>query len=83
MLNQARKAANIPDLTFRMCRTTFTTLFEGDPKDAQAILGHSTVDLTMRVYKKPIAARQRASVEEIDARLSGKVVEMPRREESA
>lgn len=66
--------AEIPDLTFRACRTTFATLYEGDPRDAQAILGHSTVDLTMRIYRKPIAARQQASVEELDARLSPKVI---------
>jgi|SRR5579871_4725958 len=79
MLNRARKAAGIPDLTFRMCRTTFATLYNGDPRDAQDILGHSTLDLTMRVYRKPIAPRQQAGVEELDARLSGKVVKMKKR----
>ena len=38
---------------------------------------------TMRVCQKAIAARQQVSVEELDARLSGKVVEMPRRAETA
>jgi hypothetical protein len=38
---------------------------------------------TMRVYQRAIAARQQASVEELDARLIGKVVEMPRRAETA
>jgi integrase len=70
----ARAAAGIPDLTPRMCRTTFATLFAGDPRDIQDILGHSTVNLTMAVYRKPIAARQLAAAEELDARLSGKVV---------
>jgi len=68
------------DLQFRQCRTTFATLFDGDPKDAQDILGHSTVDITMRVYKKSIAERQKASVEELEARLSRKVVQMPNTE---
>ena len=44
---------------------------------------HGSLDLTMAVYRKPIAARQQAAVEELDARLSGKVVEIRRREESA
>jgi len=68
------------DLTPRMCRTTFATLFQSEPRDLQDFLGHSTVDLTMEVYKKPITMRQRAAVEELEARLSGKVVAMPIRE---
>lgn len=80
MLKDSRTAGGISDLTFRQCRTTFATLYDGDPKDAQSMLGHSNLDLTMRVYKKPIAARQQASVEELDARLSGKIVAMKKRE---
>jgi integrase len=80
MLEATRIAAGIPDLTFRACRTTLTTLCEGDLKEAQTILGHSTVELTMRIYKKPIAERRQASVEELDARLSGKVVSIKKRE---
>jgi hypothetical protein len=53
---------------FRQCRTTFATLYDGDPKDRQAILGHHSEQFTMRVYQKPIAARQQASVEELDSR---------------
>lgn len=83
LLSNARIAAGIPGLTFRQCRTTFATLYEGDPRDRQAIMGHHSAEFTMRVYQKPIAARQKASVEELDARLSRKVVEMPKREESA
>ena len=64
-------------MTFRHCRTTFATLFEGDPRDRQAILGHHSEELTRREYQKPIAARQKASVE---ARYAGKVVTMPVRE---
>jgi len=39
MLRRARSATKIPDLTFRMCRTTLATLFEGDIADVQASLG--------------------------------------------
>jgi hypothetical protein len=61
----------------------FATLYDGDPKDRQAILGHHSEQFTMRVYQKPIAGRQQASVEELDSRLSGKIVEMPKKRESA
>jgi integrase len=77
VLTRARAMAAIPDLTFRACRTTFSTLYDGDPKDLQDTLGHKTVDMTLMVYRKPQAARQKSSVEELDARLSSKVVEMP------
>ena len=79
MLRRARKAAGIPDLTFGMCRTTFATLYRGDPGNVQDMLGHSTVDLPMRVYRKPVVARQIASVEELDVRLSGRVVPFKKR----
>jgi integrase len=81
ILAAARKV--IPDLRYRMTRTTFATLFGGDPSDAQAILGHASVDLTMRVYRKAQAGRQMDALEDWDARLSGKVVTMPRKKESA
>lgn len=69
MRDEARTAANIPDLTFRMCRTTFATLFEGDIKDAQEMLGHHSAAFTLQVYRKPIFARQQRAVEELDSRL--------------
>jgi integrase len=78
-----RTSTKIPDLTPRMCRTTFATLFQGDPRDVQDILGHSTVNLTMEFYRRPIAARQQASVEELEARLTGKVVTLDRGRKSA
>jgi integrase len=53
----AREAASIPDLTFRMCRTTFATLFEGDIRDAQEILGHHSAECTLKHYRKPVTAR--------------------------
>ena len=67
---RARKSAQIPDLTYRMCRTTFTTLFEGDIRDAQEILGHHSPEFTLRVYRKPITERQQAAIEALDKRLN-------------
>jgi integrase len=69
IVSRGRKAASIPDLTFRMCRTTFATLFEGDIRDAQEILGHHSSAFTLQVYRKPISARQQAFVEALDRRL--------------
>lgn len=69
-----RAAALIPDLTPRMCRTTFATLFNGDPRDVQGILGHASVDLTMNIYRHPITERQQESVDEMEARFTGRVV---------
>jgi len=68
MLDRTRKAAAIPGLTFRQCRTTFATLYEGDAKDRQAILGHHSEQFTMAVYQKAIPTRQQESVEELEAR---------------
>lgn len=65
----ARKITGISDLTFRMCRTTFATLFEGDIADAQKILGHHSAAFTLAVYRKAITERQQASVEGLDTRL--------------
>jgi integrase len=79
-MNAGRVAAGVPHLTFRHCRTTFATLYEGDPRDRQAILGHHSEEFTARVYQKPILDRQKASVEGLDARFTGKVVTMPVRE---
>jgi integrase len=80
MLERTRKAAGIPGLTFRQARTTFTTHWQGDLKDAQAILGHHSEQFTRNVYRKAIPARQQASIEELDARLTGRVITMPKRE---
>ena len=82
MLLRVREVTGIQDLDFRRCRTTFATLYDGDPRDLQAILGHSRLDMTMKRYKKPIAVRQKADVEEPEARLSRKVVRMPARDKA-
>ena len=66
MVDRARVAAAIPDLTPRMCRTTFATLFEGDISDAQAILGHHSAAFTLQTYRKPVTARQTEAIEALD-----------------
>ena len=68
----------ISDLTFRMCRTTFATLFEGDEADRSSIMGHSSSALTLAIYRKPIMERRQQSVEELDRRL--KVVPIKKRQ---
>jgi integrase len=70
ILEHARSASKIPDLTFRMCRTTFATLFNGDIKDAQEILGHHSPQFTLATYRKSVSTRAAAGVEEMDKRLS-------------
>jgi integrase len=79
-LKAGRAAAGGLHLTFRHCRTTFATLYEGDPRDRQAILGHHSEEFTRRIYQKPILDRQKASLNALEARFTGKVVTMPVRE---
>jgi integrase len=72
MIDRARAAAGMPDLTFRLCRTTFATLYplvEGDIRDAQAILGHHSPAFTLQTYRKPVTARQTAAIEALDQKL--------------
>ena len=63
------RAVGIPDLTFRMCRTTFATLFDGDEADRSSIMGHTSTKFTLERYRKPIMERRQRSVEELDRRL--------------
>ena len=70
ILRRARQAAGIPDLDFRMCRRTFSTLIEADLKDVQDMLGHHDAALTLAHYKRPIPERQRAAVEALDQKFS-------------
>lgn len=65
----ARGRTLIPDLTFRMCRTTFASLFQGDEADRSSIMGHFETSFTLDVYRKPIMERRQKSVEEMDKRL--------------
>lgn len=68
----------IPDLTFRMCRTTFATLFDGDEADRSSIMGHTDTQFTLERYRKPIMERRQRSVEELDRRL--KVISIKKRQ---
>ena len=63
------RTVGIPDLTFRMCRTTFASLFEGDEADRSSIMGHTSTEFTLARYRKPIQERRQRSVEELDRRL--------------
>jgi integrase len=64
-----RGRALIPDLTFRQCRTTFATLFEGDEADPSGIMGHTSTAFTLARYRKPLQERRQRSIEELDKRL--------------
>lgn len=61
------KTAGIPDLTFQAMRRTFATHFQryGSPKDAQAQLRHSKLEMT-GFYMKEIPGSVRAAVEKMD-----------------
>lgn len=63
------RAVGIPDLTFRMCRTTFATLFEGDEADRTSIMGHFDTAFTLEAYRKPLMERRQKSIEALDSRL--------------
>jgi len=74
---QNRGRALIPDLTFRQCRTTFATLYDGDEADRTSIMGHHSTAFTLERYRKPIMERRQRAVEELDKRLN--VVTMKKR----
>jgi integrase len=60
--------AGVPDLTFQAMRRTFATHFQryGSPKDAQAQLRHSKLEMT-GFYMKEIPGSVRAAVERMDS----------------
>jgi len=74
IITRAREASGIADLKFRQCRTTFGTLFDGDVKDLQTVLGHHSAAFTMDTYRKPLPDRAAAATEALDTRLSAKVI---------
>lgn len=74
--DRGRMAAGIPDLTPKMCRTTFSTLIDGDVADTQAMLGHHSSRVTLEFYKKAIPVRQQEAVNQLDSKLRV----MPKRE---
>ncbi len=71
------RACGIPDLEFRMCRTTFASMFDGDEADRTSIMGHTSTEFTLARYRKPIQERRQESVEKLDRRL--KVVPIKKR----
>jgi integrase len=72
------RALGIPHLEFRMCRTTFASLFEGDEADRTSIMGHHSANFTLERYRKPIQDRRQKAVENLDRRLQ-KVVVIPKK----
>jgi integrase len=60
-------------LTFRQCRTTYGTLFPGDVKDLQTVMGHHSAAFTLNTYRKALPDRTAAATEDLDARLSNVV----------
>ena len=73
ILERSREASKIADLTFRQCRTTYGTLFPGDVKDLQTVMGHHSAAITLNTYRKALPDRTAAATEDLDARLSNVV----------
>lgn len=71
MVNRARRLTDTLDLDWRICRRTFGTLFRGDIRDAQEILGYASIERTLEHYRRPIPERLRQAEEELDSRLGG------------
>jgi integrase len=71
-LKPLAKKAGIPDLTFQALRRTCATHFQkhGKPRDIQAQLRHSKLEMTGR-YVKEIPDQVRAAVDRMDRELCG------------
>ena len=80
ILKPIAEKAGVPDLTFQSLRRTFATHFQryGSPKDAQAQLRHSKLEMTCW-YMKQIPEAVRAAAEKMDADLC-RVAENPKTE---
>ena len=78
VLKPIAEAAGIHDLTYQALRRTFATHFQryGSPKDAQAQLRHSKLEMT-GWYMKEIPESVRAAVEKMDADLCAAPTEKP------
>lgn len=72
-LLDARERSGIPDLTYRMLRTTCATLFTGDVADVQAQLGHHSAEFTIEHYRREIEDRRRRAVDDLEARTAPKL----------
>lgn len=70
ILKPIGKTAGIHDVTFQAMRRTFATQFQrhGSPKDAQAQLRHSKLEMT-GWYMKQIPQEVRTAVEKLDAEM--------------
>ena len=70
VLKPIAATAGIADMTYRGLRRTFATEFQrhGSPKDAQAQLRHSKLEMT-GWYMRDIAQSVRSAVEEMDAEI--------------
>ena len=70
VLKPIAATVGIPDMTYRALRRTFATEFQrhGSPKDAQAQLRHSKLEMT-GWYMRDIPESVRSAVAEMDAEL--------------
>src|ERR1019366_6639185 len=68
IVSRGRKVG-IPDLQYRMCRTTFASLYDGDEADRTSIMGHFDAEFTLETYRKPLMERRQKSIEALDHRL--------------
>ena len=70
VLKPIAATAGIPDMTYRALRRTFATEFQrhGSPKDAQAQLRHSKLEMT-GWYMRDIPESVRSAVAEMDAEI--------------
>lgn len=69
LMGEARELSGIPDLTMKMCRTTFGTLLEGDAKDIEDLMGHRGRTVTTKHYRRAIPERQFEAVADLERRL--------------
>jgi integrase len=76
ILKPIATAAGIPDMTYRSLRRTFAHHFQryGSPKDAQAQLRHSSLEMT-GWYMREIPESVRSAVEKMDAEITAQPAE--------
>lgn len=68
-----QRVVGLPGFDLRRCRATFASHFAGDITDAAGQLGHSKIDTTSTHYRRPVPERLAAAVEELEARVMGRV----------
>lgn len=82
MLRRARKELGIPNLTFSPSPNHVLDALPGDLRDLQEALGHTDLKLTMNIYRKPILERRQAAMDELEARLAGRLVPIKKLKEA-